>query len=145
MVLSFVAIIDKFHISDELAGVVAVNRHHTFKFFVRKVEVDSGKYLTELLGSHFLMVVTIPILEKGLEVQAGGDTKVSEAGQELLHMLSLLLSLVLKAIMVIQIVRNGLVCGHGFFKSLDLENLFHVIAEGSPVKKIAIDLVSFHQ
>lgn len=42
----------------------------TFEFFVGKVEVDGGEHLTELLGSNFLVVVTVPVLEEGLKVQS---------------------------------------------------------------------------
>ena len=38
----FIAVVDKVHIADEGARVVAVDGHHTVQFFVGKVEVDGG-------------------------------------------------------------------------------------------------------
>ena len=81
LMVGLMAVVNKVHITDEGTGVVAVDGHHAVQFFVGKVEIDGGQHLTELLGSHFLMVVTVPILEESLEVESCGDTEGLESSQ----------------------------------------------------------------
>lgn len=84
--------------------MIAINGEDTLKLLVSEMEVHGGQNLTELFGRHFLMVVTIPVLEEGLEVQSSGDTEVSETHQEVLYDFLLLFGFVLEAVMVVQIV-----------------------------------------
>jgi hypothetical protein len=79
--VGLIAVINEVHITDEGAGMVAVDGHHTVQFFIGKVEIDCGQHLTELFGSHFLMVVSVPILEESLEVESSGDTEGLESSQ----------------------------------------------------------------
>lgn len=68
------AVLDEFHITDKRMGVVSIDGYHAVEFFVRKVEVDSGEHLAELFGSHFLVVMAVPVLEEGLEVESKSES-----------------------------------------------------------------------
>ena len=80
LVLSFVAIIDKIHVSNELSGMVAIYGNHTIKLLSWEMEINSGKDLAELFRGYFLMVMTVPVLEICLKIQPSWNTELSKSG-----------------------------------------------------------------
>lgn len=131
--LLFLAVLDKVGISNLLLGVVSVNLNNAIKFFVRKMEVDSGQDLSELFGAHLLMSMSIPILEEVLEVQSSGHTELVESLSQILNHGQLFFGVIFSSIKEFQIGLGSLLHRVGFFKFLNLEHLIDDITEASPV------------
>lgn len=136
LLLSTIVILDEVHISDILKRMVAVDLDDTFELIVRKLEVDGGQHLSELFGSHFLVSMSVPVLEEGLQVQSGRNAELSESISETIHTLELFLSGVFSAIVEIQVGLSSREFGIGLFQTLDLEDLVDVVGESSPVDHV---------
>jgi len=75
-------ILNKVYVSDMRLRIISINLYDTFKFFVGQMEIHSSKDLSELFGTHFLMSMSIPILEETLQVQSCRDTELLKSFSE---------------------------------------------------------------
>jgi hypothetical protein len=71
----FEGILDKINVSYRLFGIITINLrlksnlYDRVIFLIRQMEIYSGQDLSKLFGRHFLMTMSVPVLEKTLDIQ----------------------------------------------------------------------------